>query len=102
MTDRLPPHWLDVSTDAPLRKRLSAQLRRECGPKHVLATRGLTCSAKCEGCDSALVALDDDEWAVVHLTWGGAQSDPQLPWVEALGAWEDVLPVLNAHSSGMH
>ena len=98
----LPPPWLAVSHDSGLRESLSAELRRECGPEHLLAARAFTCSARCEGCDAALFELDGGEWAVVHLTYAASEPDPRWPSVEALGSWEDVLSVIEEHSAGSH
>ena len=102
MPVELPPGWRDVTTDVGLEERLSAQLREECGDNHVLAKREFMCAARCEGCDSTLFELDGGGWAVVHLTWAGPQSKADSPWVEALGSWDDVLPVIDGHSSGLH
>ncbi|HET6616489.1 MAG TPA: hypothetical protein VFH69_01625 [Gemmatimonadota bacterium] len=100
MTMALPPHWIDVSGDPDRQNRLAEELRMECGPGHLLASRTYTGMAECGSCDSALFQLDLGEWAVVHLTYSGEQDwNPEFPWVEAIGSWEDVLPELEDHSS---
>jgi hypothetical protein len=99
----LPPHWIDVSADLDAKDLLSEELRKECSPEHVLASRAFVGVAACGGCDSALFELDGGEWAVVHLTYAGRpEGDPRWPDVEAVGSWEDVLPVMEVHSSGEH
>lgn len=41
----------------------------EVGPGHELSGRTLTAIARCSDCDHVVFRLDDDTWAVVHLTW---------------------------------
>lgn len=68
--------WLTVTADAA--ENLVAELRREAGPGHVLAGRSVTVVRRCPGCDDVLLRVDDDVFAVVHLTWGGRQE--REPW----------------------
>ena len=93
---------MDADSEAGLRQRLTRQLRKECSQGHVLATRTFACAARCAGCDSALFELDGGEWAVVHLTWQGTPSHSAFPTVEVVGSWDEVLPAINEHASGLH
>jgi len=103
VSDRLPPHWQDMSRASERQERLTTQLRNECGSHHVLAQRDFRCAATCEACDSALFERDRHEWAVANLTWmARPQADGLLPWVEAMGSWADVLPVIEEHARGVH
>jgi hypothetical protein len=94
----LPTNWWNLDDEPRIRDAYTAELRKECGPSHVLAGRRFQCLGKCEGCDSAVFALDHGEWAIVHLAWAGREADPQWPTVEALGTWADVLEAMAEHS----
>jgi hypothetical protein len=58
--------------------RLTAELQREIAPGHVLAGRSATVVRRCSGCDDVIVRVDNDAFAVVHLTWTGREES--LPW----------------------
>jgi hypothetical protein len=95
--------WWDLSVNDPtavgLRRVYTTELRTECAPQHVLATRQFDAAAKCLACDHALYALDGQEWALVHLTWRqAAEPDSRWPLVEALGAWDDVCSAAESHA----
>jgi hypothetical protein len=51
--------------------RLIAELQREIGPGHDLAGRSVAVVRRCSGCDDVIFRIDDDAFAVVHLTWTG-------------------------------
>jgi hypothetical protein len=51
-----------------LGKRLVAELERQVQPGHELAGRNVMPIAKCGGCDDAVFRLDDETWAIDHLT----------------------------------
>jgi hypothetical protein len=63
---------------------------------HVLAHREFRAAAKCAGCDHVLFELDNDGWALVHLTW--SLNEPGWPMVDATGSWEAVLPSVAEHA----
>ncbi len=58
--------------------RLIAELQREIGPGHVLAGRGVAVIRRCSGCDDVIFRVDDDAFAVVHLTYSGREE--RQPW----------------------
>jgi hypothetical protein len=58
--------------------RLLAELQREIGPGHVLAGRSATVVRRCSSCDDVIFRIDNDAFAVVHLTWSGREE--RQPW----------------------
>jgi hypothetical protein len=48
---------------------LVTEARAEISADHELAGRALTAVAACSGCDDVAFRLDDDTFALVHLTW---------------------------------
>jgi hypothetical protein len=99
----LPEPWWDLSdggeTETKVRDAYDEELRRELGDGHPLAGRERQTLAKCGGCDRALVRLDRDEWALVHLTWSSTKERPGWPTVDALGPWDDVHVTAAAHTA---
>jgi hypothetical protein len=77
----LPSHWQDVSGTPEVRDGLSAELCRELPAGHVLAGRRTDVVARCRRCDDVLIPVDDDAYAVVHLTWK-RETDANWPRVE--------------------
>jgi hypothetical protein len=78
----LPSHWRDVSGTPEVRDALAAELSRELPSGHVLAGYPAIVLARCEICDDVLILLDDEGYAVVHLTWK-RETNPHWPSVEA-------------------
>ena len=72
----LPDSW--VVAEPAQAEALVAEAVREIGPSHPLFGRGLTTVALCRGCDHVLFRLDDESWAIVHLTWTSAREP--APW----------------------
>src|SRR5919106_5909 len=60
-----------------LADRLRDEAIREIKRGHELDGVGLTCIARCSGCDDTVFRCDDGSFAVVHLTW---QSNERPPW----------------------
>jgi hypothetical protein len=58
--------------------RLIAELQREIGAGHVLAGRRATVVRRCSGCDDVIYRVEDEAFAVVHLTWIGREE--RQPW----------------------
>jgi hypothetical protein len=75
VTPQLKEPWFRPDED--LAEQLLTEAIREIKPGHELFGLGLTCVARCSGCDDTLFRCDDDTFAIVHLSW---QSDEQPPW----------------------
>lgn len=60
---------------------------------------GLTTVARCGGCDDVLFRLDDESWAIVHLTWTRASRE-RAPWPRftQFGSFIAVEMTVDAHS----
>jgi hypothetical protein len=80
--ESIPEPWWDLRTDGPIeakqRDALRTELNHEVGAGHPLYGRGYSIIARSQARDDVLIALDDNNWAVVHLTWRQAPEDP--PW----------------------
>lgn len=80
--ESIPDNWWDLRTgasaEAEQRDSLHTELNLEVGPGHILDGHGFSVIARAEERDDVLIALDNNTWAVVHLTWRGAREDP--PW----------------------
>lgn len=91
-----PEPWIDLRgrRDRVARRALARhrrELRREIAPGHVLHGReweiiGLGVPAR----DDALLRLDDDAVALVHLTWRGAQEPPSWPMTVLVTSVEEL------------
>ena len=64
------------------------QLARELAPGHPLFGRKGAPVGKQAGTDDVLVALEGEQLAVVHLTWGGA-GDARYPLTTFFTDWAD-------------
>jgi len=81
MTDKperreLPDPWW-VPSDENL-AALTSELRAEIPRGHALYGRGGTAVSRCSACDEAVFRLDEDRFAMVHLTWSGKAET--APW----------------------
>lgn len=78
-----------------------AALKREAvieiSPVHQLYGRSLTSVARCEACDDVLFRLDDETWAIVHLTWTGRTEQPPRPVAQRLGGFLAVEMATDQH-----
>lgn len=81
-----PERWIDLRErrDRVARRSVVArhrrELRREIAPGHVLHGRAWTIiGLGVPSRDDALLRLDDDAVALVHLTWRGAKEPPSWP-----------------------
>jgi hypothetical protein len=96
----LPVSSWDLTIDAPREAQVhdahASELRRECGPDHELAGRQFQAAAKCVACDHVVFELDNEQWAVVHLTW--TANSAGWPHVEAIGHWDEVCAAVVEHA----
>lgn len=80
--ESLPEAWWDLRADGPVeteqRDALQTELHLEVGAGHTLYGRSFSVIARSQERDDVLIALDDNAWAVVHLTWRRARENP--PW----------------------
>jgi hypothetical protein len=99
----LPEPWWDVTGDDALetdvRRAYDDQLGRELSEGHALAGREPRTAAKCGGCDHVVVALNRDEWALLHLTWSSTAERPGRPMTIALGSWDAVYLAAAEHAA---
>ena len=93
----LPRPWLRLSPER------AAQLVREAvaeiGPGHELHGQALVAVAACRSCDDVLFRVDDESWAIVHLTWTARKpATPPWPHTERLGGYIAVEMAVDQHS----
>jgi len=72
---------------------LTAQIRREMNPDHLLYRKTLTTLARRQDNDDVLFELQDCEfrYAVVHLTWAeNALADSRFPRTDFFRDWQDL------------
>jgi hypothetical protein len=91
----LPEPWFTPTPEQ--RTTLEREARVEIGPGHELYGREFSALARCSGCDSILFRLDDETWAIVHLTWKGEQEMPPWPSTTRLGDFVAVDLVVSQH-----
>lgn len=73
----LPKPWVVAPDER--RPALKAELTQEVAAGHPLYPETqIVPILECAGCDSIVVWVDDDAWAVVHLTRTGRAEEP--PW----------------------
>lgn len=59
----------------------ASELHKELSPQHKLYKNEVTAIAKRVDCDDVLFKLEDETFAVVHLTWSGKRDqDSNFPW----------------------
>lgn len=73
--------WLSLEGLVEEQGRLDAELARELPSNHVLAHRAAHAIGRRRDNDDVIYILDGGgpEYAVVHLTWCGRQTDPAWP-----------------------
>jgi hypothetical protein len=75
------------AVDEGLGDRLLSELRSEVDDADLLAAGRLRVVARRMDRDDVLVALPEDRWAVVHLTWrGSTEPDPRYPSTTMFGS----------------
>jgi hypothetical protein len=77
--------------------RLTAELQREIGAGHVLAGRRATVVRRCSGCDDVIFRVDDDAFAVVHLTWSGREESQPWPRTVTLPSFLALESYVDSH-----
>jgi hypothetical protein len=92
-----PRPWLRLAPER------AAQLAREAiaeiGPGHELHGHALVAVAACGSCDDVLFRVDDESWAIVHLTWTAKKPDtPPWPHAERFGGYIAMEMALDQHS----
>jgi hypothetical protein len=92
----LPEPWTEPDTQRA--QALERELQREISPGHPLAGCQPRAIAACTGCDNVLFALDNDTWALVHLTWTGTVETPPWPRTTQIGSFFAVDLVASQHS----
>jgi hypothetical protein len=89
-----PASWIDLRgysvKDAEARKRISKELRRELGRKHVLRPTIWHVAAMWQPQDDVLLALDDGRAAIVHLTFAHHPEPPPWPNTEIFPTLADL------------
>lgn len=73
--------------DSETARLVEAEARREIAPGHELHGLGLTASARCSGCDSAVFRCSDETFAIVHLTGTAKAETPPWPTTTRLGSF---------------
>lgn len=97
MTEPLSPPWVSLQgwRNWRLRRRITAECRRELASGHELHGRVKTAVARCSACDDVVFRLRGDAgFAQVHLTWSRREEPP--PWPRTV-----VLPSFLALESAM-
>jgi hypothetical protein len=88
-------NWHTVTVE--VAERLTAELQREIAPGHVLAGRRATVVRRCSGCDDVLFRMDDDVFAVVHLTWSRKREGPPWPRTVVLPTFVALESFVDSH-----
>jgi hypothetical protein len=77
----VPEPWWDLrgadSAEAEQRAVIETEVGRQIQAGHPLHGRKFSVVARSQATDDVLIALDDETWAVVHLTW---QANEVPPW----------------------
>ena len=93
----LPEPWTSASEFDDLGKRLVAELERGVQPGHELAGRTVVPIAKCGGCDDAVFRLEDETWAIVHLTWSRRAESPPWPRTKLVSSFLAIEAAMTEH-----
>ena len=88
MSNPLSPPWTPVS-DEEQKVSLRKELEGEVPKGHVLHKQKVEAVAKRDDDDDVLFKLDEDRYAIVHLTYN-KETDPQWPHT-TLCAWDEFL-----------
>lgn len=81
----LPEPWYWTEQD------LIDQLKREIGKTHILHGKTIKTLAKRQDNDDVLFLVDDEKFAVVHLTWASQrQTDNCWPATQFFDNWDDL------------
>jgi hypothetical protein len=81
----LPEPWYWTEQD------LTDQLEREINKAHILHGRITKTLAKRQDNDDVLFLVDNEKFAVVHLTWGSQRlTDSQWPTTQLFDTWDDL------------
>ena len=84
-TIELPEPWYWTDQD------LGGQLQTELSDDHQLKNKIVKTIARRQDRDDVLFELDDNKFAVVHLTWQRtAHSDTRWPTTKFFNDWQDV------------
>ncbi len=80
-------HWTSVEAGS----GFVNQLRSEAAQRHPLFDVDVEAVGRREDCDDVLFRLSKagSRYAVVHLAWGGRQSDPAWPSTELFSDWAE-------------
>jgi hypothetical protein len=93
----LPDGWLALTE---LAAPVEREARAEISDGHELWGRGLVAVAQCRRCDDVLFQVDDDTWAIVHLTWSGHAEPTPWPSTVRLGGFVAVDLAVTQHKHG--
>jgi hypothetical protein len=81
----LPEPWYWTEQD------LTDQLEREIGKTHVLHGKTTKTLARRQDNDDVLFLVDNEKFAVVHLTWASQrQTDNRWPTTQLFDNWDDL------------
>jgi hypothetical protein len=81
----LPQPWYWTDQD------LTDQLKKEISKTHALYAKTVRTLARRQDNDDALFYFDNDQFAVVHLTWTRKRhSDDRWPTTELFDNWDDL------------
>jgi len=84
-SEELPEPWYWTEQD------LTNQAGREIGRTHVLYGKELKTLARRQDNDDVLFHVDNEKFAVVHLTWSGQRhGDNRWPTTEIFENWDDL------------
>lgn len=82
---KLPEPWYWTEQD------LTGQLEREISKNHILYGRTTKTLAKRQDNDEVLFHVDNEKFAVVHLTWSSQQqTDNHWPKTQLFDTWDDL------------
>jgi len=72
-------------------QNLSGQLEKEISKNHVLFDKNVETLARRQDNDDVLFLVEENTFAVVHLTWGNnSHNDGHFPISEQYDTWEDL------------
>lgn len=77
--------------------RLTREANAEIGSGHDLSGLQLIAVAACEGCDRVIFRVNDDTFAIVHLTWASRSETPPWPATQRLASFLALESVADNH-----
>ncbi len=78
MNFELPDNWFFISDDK-IKSGLIDEAYGEMSLQHELHEKLSYAIAKCKSNDDVLFELINGDYAIIHLTWNGNESDPSFP-----------------------